>query len=277
ENTHPEGNLSDETDLVGNFYENSEFNFENEDLLVNTVRRSSRQTKLPISLNDFIIRGKVKYGIERVVNYFNLSSDNFSFASSLNKSIKPTCCKEAILDNNSIDAMNDKLEALNRNHTWIITNLHANRNPVGYKWIFKIKYKENGEIERKYCLELLKEYGVLRCKPVSTPLEPNSVLSYTSTKTDPLLDNITGYQKLLGKLIYLTHTRPDIAYSVHYLAQYIHFPLKSHLNCALNVLRYIKNAPGKDIKYVYADCNNNPQGYCNADWTKCLKTTKSVT
>ncbi|GKG08198.1 ribonuclease H-like domain-containing protein, partial [Tanacetum coccineum] len=66
--------------------------------------------------------------------------------------------------------------------------------------------------------ELLKEYGLLGCKPVSTPMEPNSVLPFIPTKDDPLLDNITGYQKLLGKLIYLIHTRPDIAYSVHCLA-----------------------------------------------------------
>ncbi|GJR94124.1 hypothetical protein Tco_0266298 [Tanacetum coccineum] len=63
----------------------------------------------------------------------------------------------------------------------------------------------------KYCQELLKEYGLLGCKPVSTPIEPNFVLPYVPTKDDPLLENITGYQKLLGKLIYLTHTMPDIA------------------------------------------------------------------
>nr|GEU72821.1 ribonuclease H-like domain-containing protein [Tanacetum cinerariifolium] len=66
--------------------------------------------------------------------------------------------------------------------------------------------------QKKYCLELLKEYGLLRCKPVSTPMVPNSVLPYEPTSDDPLLDDITGYQKLLGKLICLTHTRPDIAY-----------------------------------------------------------------
>ncbi|GKB84555.1 ribonuclease H-like domain-containing protein, partial [Tanacetum coccineum] len=131
--------------------------------------------------------------------------------------------------------------------------------------------------QRKYCLELLKEYGLLGCKPVSTPMEPNSVLLYIPSKDDPLLDNIIGYQKLLGKLIYLTHTRPDIAYSVHCLAQYMHSPLKSHLNCALNILRYLKGAPGKGIRYNYGECNNNLSGYNDADWAKCLKTRKSVT
>ncbi|GJS72824.1 ribonuclease H-like domain-containing protein [Tanacetum coccineum] len=78
--------------------------------------------------------------------------------------------------------------------------------------------------QRKYCLELLKDYGLLGCKPVSTPMVPNSVLSYKPTDDDPLLDNITGYQKLLAKLIYLTDTRPYLAYSVHFLAQHTFSP-----------------------------------------------------
>nr|GEX43181.1 hypothetical protein [Tanacetum cinerariifolium] len=83
-------------------------------------------------------------------------------------------------------------------------------------------------------------------------MEPNSVLPYVPTKDDHLLDNITGYQKLLGKLIYLTHTRPDIDYYVYCLAQYMHSPLKSHLNSALNVLRYLKGAPVKSrTLYLY--------------------------
>ncbi|GJV05505.1 hypothetical protein Tco_1343161 [Tanacetum coccineum] len=99
ESTHLEGNLSDETYLVGNFYENIKFNSESVDLPVNAIRMSSRQTKLSTGLNDFIVEGKVKYGVERVVNS-NLSFDKFSFASSLNKSIEPTCYKDAILDDN---------------------------------------------------------------------------------------------------------------------------------------------------------------------------------
>ncbi|GJS92041.1 ribonuclease H-like domain-containing protein, partial [Tanacetum coccineum] len=67
---------------------------------------------------------------------------------SLNKSVEPTCYNDVILDNKWIDAMNAEIEALNKNHTWIFTNLPANRKPIGCKWIFKIKYKANGEIER---------------------------------------------------------------------------------------------------------------------------------
>ncbi|GKC42461.1 ribonuclease H-like domain-containing protein [Tanacetum coccineum] len=83
-------------------------------------RRSSRPHKLPTNLNDFIIEGKVKYGVE----------------------------KEAILDENWVNAMNEEMEALNKNQTWTLTDLPAGRKPIGCKWVYKIKYKSNGEIER---------------------------------------------------------------------------------------------------------------------------------
>nr|GEX13083.1 hypothetical protein [Tanacetum cinerariifolium] len=86
-NTHPKGTVPNETDFVNDFYENLKFNSEVEDLPFHTVKRSSRQTKLPTSVNDFVIEGKVKYGVEKVVNYANLNHDNICFASGLNKTI----------------------------------------------------------------------------------------------------------------------------------------------------------------------------------------------
>ncbi|GKB53716.1 ribonuclease H-like domain-containing protein [Tanacetum coccineum] len=200
ENTHPKGNVSDETYLVGNFYKNSKLNSEIEDLPVNTVRRSSRQTNLPASLNDFIVEGKVKYGVEK-------SKDNKFIALLIYVDdivITGNCVKE-------IDQFKTYLKS-----KFNIKDLGS------LKYFLKIeviKISDDSSLShRKYCLELLKEYALLGCKLVSTHMEPNFVLSYAPTETDPLLDNITGYQKLLGKLIYLTHTRPNIAYLVHRLA-----------------------------------------------------------
>ncbi|GJY78127.1 ribonuclease H-like domain-containing protein [Tanacetum coccineum] len=66
--------------------------------------------------------------VRRVVNYANLSHENFCFDSSLNKSVESTCYRDVILNNNWTDTMNAEIEALNKNHTWIITDLSANRN-----------------------------------------------------------------------------------------------------------------------------------------------------
>nr|GEX58636.1 putative reverse transcriptase, RNA-dependent DNA polymerase, Gag-polypeptide of LTR copia-type [Tanacetum cinerariifolium] len=97
-----------------------------EDGQTHGVRRSSRQTKLPIKLNDYVLNSKVKYGIEKFVNYSNLKGLNLCFATTLNKSIEPSCLSDALSDRNWVDAMNNEIETLNRNNTWTECDLpHA--------------------------------------------------------------------------------------------------------------------------------------------------------
>ncbi|KAJ0955982.1 putative RNA-directed DNA polymerase [Helianthus annuus] len=64
---------------------------------------------------------------------------------------------------------------------------------------------------------------------------------------ETVLSDITSYQRLIGKLIYLSHPRPDISYIVQFLSQFMHKPTHSHLQVALRLLRYLKKAPGKGI------------------------------
>jgi hypothetical protein len=65
--------------------------------------------------------------------------------------------------------------------------------------------------QRKYALDLLKETGMNGCRPADTPIYPNQKLGHDK-EGDPV--NTTRYQKLVGKVIYLSHTRPDIAFDV---------------------------------------------------------------
>ncbi|KAM0061566.1 putative RNA-directed DNA polymerase [Helianthus debilis subsp. tardiflorus] len=111
-------------------------------------RRSTRSSVFPKKLDDFVVDSKVKYGIEKVINFSKLSIENKSFASVLSKSVEPSTYKEALHDPNWINAMNDEIHALHRNNSWDIVDKPPNRSIVSCKWIYKIKYKANGEIER---------------------------------------------------------------------------------------------------------------------------------
>ncbi|XP_076923135.1 uncharacterized protein LOC143585177 [Bidens hawaiensis] len=232
-------------------------------------RRSTRNVVFRKTLNDFVIEGKVKYGLEKVINYSNLSVHNMCFASVLNKSCEPRNFHEAVNDPNWMIAINNELEALHRNDTWDLVELPPNRKTIvllvyvddivltgnSQSEILKVKeylktkflIKDLGELkyflgieiiksdmglclsQRKYCLDLLAEYGMLGCKPVSNPIEQHFIIANMREKGDDMLTNVTGYQKLVV-------TRPDIAYVVHYLSQFMHKPYKSHLQIALRLL-----------------------------------------
>ncbi|GKA51918.1 ribonuclease H-like domain-containing protein [Tanacetum coccineum] len=148
------------------------------------------------------------------------------------------------------------------------------------KYFLGIEFIENDlglcMTQRKYCMKLLHEYGLLAARPVDIPLPENTILSCDETENDKYLYDFTTYQKLVGKLIYLTNTRPDISYVVHCLSQHMYSPLQSHFKAALRVLRYLKGSPGCGVQF-YKNQDLKLKAYVDADWAKCPKTKKSVT
>ena len=75
--------------------------------------------------------------------------------------------------------------------------------------------------QRKYTLDILANIGMLDCKPVDTPLDPNVKL--VPGQGEPLQDP-GRYRRLVGKLNYLTITRPDIYFPVSVVSQFLQSP-----------------------------------------------------
>uniref|UniRef100_A0ACD5W9E6 Uncharacterized protein n=1 Tax=Avena sativa TaxID=4498 RepID=A0ACD5W9E6_AVESA len=125
--------------------------------------------------------------------------------------------------------------------------------------------------QQKYVLDLLAETGMLECRPASTPIEQNHGIIANSS--DPI--DKGGYQRLVGRLIYLSHTRPDIAYAVSIVSRYMHDPRSGHLTAVNRILRYLKGCPGKGILFSNHG-HLRVKGYTDADWAGCLDDRRST-
>jgi len=74
-------------------------------------------------------------------------------------------------------------------------------------------------------------------KPISIPLEQNVKLSVDEGN---LVENTTMYRAIVGSLIYMTITRPNLSYAVGVVNQFMQAPWKPHLHAVRRILRYIK-------------------------------------
>ena len=84
--------------------------------------------------------------------------------------------------------------------------------------------------QRKYAIELLKEAKMLHVKPAATPLDPNIKLNKTDGE---LLPDPSFYKTMVGKLLYLTMTRPDLSYNAQSLSQFLQEPRTPHLKALM--------------------------------------------
>ena len=70
---------------------------------------------------------------------------------------------------------------------------------------------------------------------------------------------------MVKRLIYLSHTRPDIAYVVSVVSQFMHSLSKKHMDAVYRVLRYLKSSPGKDL-FFGRNKDYEIAGYTDVDW-----------
>ncbi|KAL7585123.1 hypothetical protein Lser_V15G44364 [Lactuca serriola] len=127
--------------------------------------------------------------------------------------------------------------------------------------------------QRNYTLQLIEDLGFLAAKPVSTPMDLRNNLQ--SDKGD-LFDDPARYRRLVGRLLYLNITRPDISFSVQKLSQFMSSPRIPHYQAACHLVKYLKQSPGQGI-FLSATSNFRLIAFCDADWGKCLDSRRSIT
>jgi hypothetical protein len=126
--------------------------------------------------------------------------------------------------------------------------------------------------QRKYVIDLLDEAEMKDSKPAPTPVKSNLKLD---VEGEPLPD-ISVYQRLVGKLIYLTITRPDISYAVSLVSQFMHSPTSHHLKIVKRILRYLKSTVTRGI-FMKNNGHFKLEGYTDSDWAGNSLDRKSTT
>lgn len=88
---------------------------------------------------------------------------------------------------------------------------------------------------------MLQDVGYLVAKPTSFPMKQNLKIS---RHDGDLLHDPTVFIRLIGHILYLNITQPDLSFSVHRLSQYMDRPQQPHLQAAYHILQYVKHSPG---------------------------------
>lgn len=90
--------------------------------------------------------------------------------------------------------------------------------------------------QKTYAAKILENAGLAGCNPNCIPMEPRLKLSKASTApgVDPM-----AYRSIVGSLLYLVNTRPDLAFSVGYVTCFMEKPTTEHLAAVKRILRYI--------------------------------------
>ncbi|KAL0317536.1 UNVERIFIED_CONTAM: Retrovirus-related Pol polyprotein from transposon RE2 [Sesamum angustifolium] len=211
---------------------------------------------------------------------------------------------QASTGKNWVDVMAQELKALDANKTWILTSLPPGKHTIGSRWVYKLKLKPDGSIDRCYmdpldgfigarpgqvCKLQKSLYGLKQAsKQWNLKLPPsfwilvfnNLAMNITSPLNVQMLPDPGTYRCLVGRLLYLEFTRPDISFAVQQLSQFLQAPRISHWDAALQVLRYLKGTPSTGFSFSSTSAIHL-NAYSDASWASCpdshfLKGTPSI-
>nr|GFA48216.1 hypothetical protein [Tanacetum cinerariifolium] len=126
--------------------------------------------------------------------------------------------------------------------------------------------------QSKYALEILNKYGMKSCDPIGTPMEIQDKLVLDQNGT-PV--NATKYHSMIGALMYLTSSRPDIVHSTCLCARYQAKPTEKHLNEVERIFHYLQGTVNTGLWYS-KDSGFELTGFSNADYAGCKDSFKST-
>nr|GEV91432.1 retrovirus-related Pol polyprotein from transposon TNT 1-94 [Tanacetum cinerariifolium] len=174
------------------------------------------------------------------------------------------CFEQATQDEKWQNAMQQEIKALEKNGTWTLEELPEGKRPIDSKWVYKTKFKSDGEVER-YKARLVAKGCTQRegvdyhetFAPVAKLVTVRERLAYVAFEN--LFTGLSKHQE-----------------TVNVLSQFVSDPLRNHLKAAKRVLRYLKGTPGQGI-LLPGEGPTTLTAYCDSDRLGCPFTRRSRT
>ena len=123
---------------------------------------------------------------------------------------------------------------------WDIWDCWAN------SWVLKLLYTWNKSTSVQYSLDFLNKFNIKYCKPSKTPFL--SRVKLEEAGSSPMVNN-TLYRQLIGCLMYLTHTQPDLSYAVSVDSRYMDQPHEIHWSASKRILNFVRGTRTHGIFY----------------------------
>nr|GEZ08190.1 reverse transcriptase domain-containing protein [Tanacetum cinerariifolium] len=154
------------------------------------------------------------------------------------------------------------------NHDIEVSHM-AHKNMVVYQMDLKTAFL-NGNLreESKYALKSLKKYGFESCDPVDTPMMDKYKLD--KDKEGKVVDP-SHYRGMIGTLLYLTTSRPDLEFAICMCARYQAWPTKKHLHAVKRIFRYLRGTVNQGLRYL-KDSSVALIAFADADHAGCQDT-----
>ncbi|GJS27717.1 putative ribonuclease H-like domain-containing protein [Tanacetum coccineum] len=144
-----------------------------------------------------------------------------------------------------------------------------------FSWYYKVKQKEDGIFisQDKYVAEILKKFNFASVKTASTPIETQKPLVKDEEASDV---DVHLYRSMIGSLMYLTASRPDIMFAVCACSRFQVTPKTSHLNVVKRIFRYLKGKPKLGLWYPRVS-SFDLEAYSDSDYARANLDRKSTT
>nr|GEZ71883.1 uncharacterized mitochondrial protein AtMg00810-like [Tanacetum cinerariifolium] len=196
----------------------------------------------------------------RISQMFNEDFHTCMFACFLSQE-EPKRVHQALKDPSWIEAIQEELLQFKMQKVWILVYL-----PYGKKDGIFIS-------QDKYVAEILKKFGLSERKSASTPIDAEKPLLKDSDGEDV---DVHTYRSMIGSLMYLTSSSPDIMFAVCACARFQVTPKVSHLNAVKRIFRYLKGKPYLGLWYL-KDSPFDLVAYSESDYAGASLDRKSTT